>query len=234
MNLYEKINNIKKQILEAKLKKTGYNKFSNFMYYELADITPTIISLCNKYNVMTKITFSKEYAELTIIDIEKTSDCLVYSSPMEELELKGCNKIQALGGTETYQRRYLYLMAFDIIEADMFDATSGMTDEDKANAYVFINGKYKSKTIKEVYDEDAKYLQWCLDNGKNEEVKGYIELLTDLKRTEIPNEEEQKEMFEYLNKFNIMTDEQRQMIYDRYNVKSNKELTLEQLREIFI
>ena len=44
---------------------------------------------------------------------------------MEELELKGCNKIQALGGTETYQRRYLYMAAFDIIENDLFDKTSG-------------------------------------------------------------------------------------------------------------
>ena len=47
---------------------------------------------------------------------------------MEELELKGCNKIQALGGTETYSRRYLYMSAFDIIESDMFD---GIQTEEK-------------------------------------------------------------------------------------------------------
>ena len=41
---------------------------------------------------------------------------------MEDLELKGCNKVQALGGVETYLRRYLYMSAFDIIENDMFDA----------------------------------------------------------------------------------------------------------------
>lgn len=236
MVLYEKINKIKEGILKANLKKSGFNKFSNFSYYELADITPTIINLCNQYNVMTKFTFSKEYAELTIIDVEEPTECLVYASPMEELEIKGANKIQALGGTETYQRRYLYMMAFDIIESDMFDATSGMTDEDKAKEYKFSEKtKHPNKTILEVYKDDPKYLQWCLDNGKSEEIKSYIELLTDLKRAEVPtSEEEQNEKLELLNKFNSITDEQRKEIYKNYNVKSNTELTLSQLREIFI
>lgn len=233
MILYEKINKIKEGILKANLKKSGYNKFSNFSYYELADITPTIIKLCNEYNVMTQFTFDKEYARLLITDVEKPEDNLIYTSPMEELEIKGANKIQALGGTETYQRRYLYMMAFDIIESDMFDATAGMTDEDKAKAYTFMSGKCKGKTITEVYNEDKGYLQWCLDNGKNDEVKGYIELITDLKRTEIPSEEEQQEILDYLNRLNFIADDRREEIYKKYNVKSTSELTLKQLREIF-
>lgn len=32
------------------------------------------------------------------------------------------------GGVETYQRRYLYMAAFDIIESDWFDAKSGKDD----------------------------------------------------------------------------------------------------------
>ena len=106
---------------------------------------------------------------------------------------------------------------------------------EKAKEYKFgERTKCPNKTILEVYNENPKYLQWCLDNGKSEEVKGYIELLTDLKRTPIPTEDEQKEIFEYLNRFNFLVDEERENIYKKYNVKSNKELTLEQLREIFI
>ena len=48
---------------------------------------------------------------------------------MRALSLKGCNEIQALGGVETYSRRYLYMSAFDIIENDMFDANSGKEKE---------------------------------------------------------------------------------------------------------
>ena len=235
MVIYEKINKIKEGILKANLKKSGFNKFSNFSYYELADITPTIIKLCNEFNVMTQFTFEREYAKLIIIDAENPDDRLIYLSPMEELEIKGANKIQALGGTETYQRRYLYMMAFDIIESDMFDATAGRTDEDRAKEFRFpaTSKKVPNKSILEVYESDPKYLQWCLDNGKSEEVKGFIELLTDLRRTEIPTDEEQQELFDYLNRFNLMSDEERNEIYKKYNVNSNKELTLKELREIF-
>lgn len=125
MNIYEKIQKIKKELLDLNIKKSGYNKFASFKYYELADITPHIIDLCNKYNVFTSFKYDNELAILEIINIDKTEEKVIYTSPMEELELKGCNRIQALGGTETYQRRYLYMSAFDIIENDLFDKTSG-------------------------------------------------------------------------------------------------------------
>ena len=130
MNIYEKIQLVKESILNAKIKKSGENKFAGFKYYELADITPTIVELCNKHKLYTGISFTKELALLTIINIEKPDEILTYTSPMEELELKGCNKIQALGGTETYQRRYLYMSAFDIIEPDMFDKATGKNNEE--------------------------------------------------------------------------------------------------------
>ena len=38
------------------------------------------------------------------------------------------NAIQALGGVETYQRRYLDMMILDIVESDSFDATNGKND----------------------------------------------------------------------------------------------------------
>lgn len=122
MNLFEKIQKIKLDFLKSNIKKSGKNRFANYTYYELADITPAIIELCDKYKVFTKFTYSKELATLEIVNIEKTDEREIYTSPIEELELKGCNKIQALGGTETYSRRYLYMSAFDIIENDMFDA----------------------------------------------------------------------------------------------------------------
>lgn len=125
MNIYEKVQIIKKEFLEKNIKKSGKNKFANFSYYELSDITPPLIELCNKYKIFTSFSFDKELSKLKIINIEKPEEEIIYTSPMEELELKGCNKIQALGGTETYQRRYLYMSAFDIIENDLFDATSG-------------------------------------------------------------------------------------------------------------
>lgn len=133
MNIYEKIQLIKEEFLKSNIKKSGKNKFANFTYYELADITPKIIELCNKHKVFSSFSFTNDLATLELINIENVEEKVIYTSPMEELELKGCNKIQALGGTETYQRRYLYMSAFDIIENDLFGATSG-TDKNESKS----------------------------------------------------------------------------------------------------
>lgn len=125
INIYQKMQAIKEELLEMNLKKSGENKFTNFSYYELSDFLPQIIKLCNKYNLFTQINFDKENGTLTIVNAENTEETISYITPTEELELKGCNKIQALGGTQTYLRRYLYMNAFDITENDLFDNITG-------------------------------------------------------------------------------------------------------------
>ena len=130
MNIYQKIQAVKKELSERELKKSGENKFSGFKYYELGDFLPSIIELCAKYGLFTQITFTEDKGILNIVDCnaevvqEGTPSefrIVQYESPLKELELKGANAIQALGGAETYLRRYLYMNAFDIVEADMFD-----------------------------------------------------------------------------------------------------------------
>ena len=125
MSIYKKIQIVKQKLLEANLKKSGENRFAGFKYYELGDFTPQIINLCNEVGLFTKVTFDNEKATLIIINSDKPDQKEEYTSPMRDLELKGCNQIQALGGVETYSRRYLYMSAFDIIENDMFDLQSG-------------------------------------------------------------------------------------------------------------
>jgi putative phage essential recombination function protein len=125
INIYQKMQAIKEELLEMNLKKSGENKFAKFSYYELSDFLPQIIKLCNKYKLFTQINFNKENGILTIIDAEEPNSRVEYITPTEELELKGCNKIQALGGTQTYLRRYLYMNAFDITENDLFDSITG-------------------------------------------------------------------------------------------------------------
>lgn len=125
MSIWKKIQLVKQKLLEANLKKTGENKFSGFKYYELSDFTPTIVNLCNEVGLFTKFSFDNEKATLKIINSDKQEQIEEYTSPMRDLQLKGCNDIQALGGVETYSRRYLYMCAFDIVENDMFDAQTG-------------------------------------------------------------------------------------------------------------
>lgn len=163
-NIYLKINTIKKEILEANLKKTGKNKFAGFEYYELSDILPTIISLCNKHKLFTYIKYDKDYAFLTIVNAEKDTESIVITSPMKNLELKGCNEIQALGGVETYQRRYLLMTAFDIVENDMFDGLDGENDKNKQVKPQLITQE-QIKQIEDLEIDKIKLCQWAgVDN----------------------------------------------------------------------
>lgn len=132
MNLYEKIQEMKLQLLNMNLKKSWENSYAKFKYYELWDFLPQIIQLCKEYKVFSRILFNNENAVLELVNIENPTETATYTSPMRELELKWCNQIQALGWTETYQRRYLYMNAFDIVESDMFDAVAW--DETKQTA----------------------------------------------------------------------------------------------------
>lgn len=207
MNIYEKIQKVKKGILESNLKKTGENKYAGFKYYELADFLPTLINLCEENKLYTKITFDNEVARLVIKNAEKSDEIEEYTSPMRNLELKGCNQIQALGGVETYQRRYLYMSAFDIVENDMFDATNGKdeknTTEKQDVEIIDINakvgfGKYKDKTWTEVYNENSKYFDWLIDNAKtNSGKETYKKIRQEIENSLITITDEE---FEEINK----------------------------------
>ena len=74
MNIFEKLTKAKKMILESNLKKSGENRFAGFKYYELADITPKIIEVCEQLKLHTRITFDNEYATLTITNVEKAEE----------------------------------------------------------------------------------------------------------------------------------------------------------------
>lgn len=119
MNIYEKLEQARKIVAESDLKKSGKNQ--SFNYFELEDILPTIQRACRESKIMSFITFDSEKATLTIIDLEKPEDKVVFTSPMVDSDLARMTKIQSLGANETYQRRYLYLTAFEIIEKEEND-----------------------------------------------------------------------------------------------------------------
>ena len=129
MNIYEKLQAARVELQNKKLKKSGKNKFAGFDYFELSDFLPTINEIFNKNKVFSRFYIINDNAVLDIINAEKPDESITFSMPTAELELKGCNKIQALGGVNTYLRRYLYLNALEIVEADLFDAEAGKEEK---------------------------------------------------------------------------------------------------------
>lgn len=127
MNIYEKLQKCRVELQQKKLKKSGINKYSGFNYFELADFMPDVNILFDNYKLFSNFSIGIDgLARLIIIDCEdEASKSIEFTSPVEELELKGCNKIQALGGVHTYMKRYLYMNALEIVEADLFDSITG-------------------------------------------------------------------------------------------------------------
>jgi hypothetical protein len=69
----------------------------------------------------------KQMASLTIFDTE-TEGSVVFYSPMSSAALKGCHDVQNLGAVQTYLRRYLWTNAFEIVEHDALDASTGSVE----------------------------------------------------------------------------------------------------------
>ena len=128
--IQEKLQKARFELLSKKLKKTGKNGYSGFTYYELADFIPDVTEIFYNLKIFSNFSIDEGKAYLTVTDWEdKTQE--VFKSPIEDLELKGCTKIQALGGVHTYMKRYLYLNALEIVESDMLDAKAGAIEEKK-------------------------------------------------------------------------------------------------------
>jgi hypothetical protein len=110
------------RLQETKLEKTGLNKFSNYTYFQLADFLPKIQEICGSLELFGQVSFTADMATLTITNTEAREQSLTFTSPMSTAALKGCHDVQNLGAVQTYLRRYLWVMAFEIVEHDPLDS----------------------------------------------------------------------------------------------------------------
>lgn len=104
-----------------KLTKTGLNKFAGYKYFELGDFLPEIQTIFNDIGLCGVVSYGVTEATLCITDVDDGT-IIVITSPMAAAELKGAHPIQNLGAIETYQRRYLWMTAMEIVEHDVIDS----------------------------------------------------------------------------------------------------------------
>ena len=129
-NIYTKLMEVRVSFHKLELKKSGLNKFAGFKYYELGDFLVPATKLLQEANLCPMISFNNDLATMTLINGDDPTEQITFTSPMRDLELKGTNAVQNLGGVQTYLTRYLYIQLLNIVEADVFDATSGKDDKD--------------------------------------------------------------------------------------------------------
>jgi hypothetical protein len=129
LNIFQRMQAARCKLQALTLTKSGENKFAGYKYYELGDILPAINNINLELGLCTQVTFDKEYARLFVHDAENGEGILSieFTSPLSSAQLKGAHPIQNLGATETYQRRYLYMSAYEIVEHDAVDSSKGAT-----------------------------------------------------------------------------------------------------------
>ena len=120
MKVFKKLQTARYQLSQANIKKTGHNSFGGWKYYELGDFIPTIHKIFDTVGLCGVFTFG-DTATLTIHDTEDGSS-VEFSTPIVYAESNKGQPIQLLGSTHSYLRRYLWLMAMEIVEADQVDS----------------------------------------------------------------------------------------------------------------
>jgi hypothetical protein len=144
-NLDKKVTYARVLLQRSPLKKSGYNPYGKFNYFELGDFLPTIneifwkLGLNSHFEIVpavvteqhgseigtTETVTEQSYARLTITNIDNLSEHDTYRMPVADASVKGAIAIQSVGSLATYERRYLWLSAMEITENDIVDAESG-------------------------------------------------------------------------------------------------------------
>ena len=142
-NLLQKITEARVKLQNKKLKKTGSVSFkqTKFNYFELSDFLPEINKLTEELNLYCEFSTNEMYATLSIYNSDDVEEkprvfkipyilCdLLYKSIMQDIlngkyeytKLTNGDLMKLLGSSITYSRRYLYLIAFEIVENDAID-----------------------------------------------------------------------------------------------------------------
>lgn len=124
MSVYKKLNDARTMLHAQPLKKSGRNTFAGYDYFELSDFLIPSLTAFEAVGLCSIISFTSEIATMRIVDVE-TGETIEITSPMGSAALKGCHEVQNWGAVETYQRRYLWQTALEIIERDALEATTG-------------------------------------------------------------------------------------------------------------
>lgn len=167
MTLLEKLAAVRLELQQKAPAKSGKNTFSNYDYYELADFMPAVTELMHKHKLVGLFSMDTENAMLRIVDCENPDAAEAFTLPVREATLKGAHPIQNLGAMVTYLRRYLWMVAMELVEADGLDAakpTVKPTQGDDGNpvksmcerfdiaiGYLRKEGKYNEEAVKKLF-----------------------------------------------------------------------------------
>lgn len=147
------MSSVHKKLMQARIKlhgmeirKSGRNDFAKYNYMELGDFLIPTQQIFAELGLCGVVSFTADIATLNITDTEDGSQ-IVLTSPMGSAALKGCHEVQQIGAVETYQRRYLWVAAMEIVEHDAIDASQPIEDRKHPDVAAILKGISASTTV---------------------------------------------------------------------------------------
>jgi hypothetical protein len=141
--VYAKLQKARVMLQSMPIKKSGFNSFAGFKYFELSDFLPSVNTIFAELGLCSVFCINDGEATLRIYDSE-FGGVIFFNSPIADtvskvvIEGGKSPAIQALGSLHTYLRRYLMLNALEITEHDAVDATI-KKDEPKSSKPVTVD-----------------------------------------------------------------------------------------------
>ena len=130
-NVYEKLLIARDRFASANVEKTGKNNYAAFKYFTLEDIVPVKNKIFKELGLVDIVSFYEDQATLQLVNVDNPEDDVEFTCNLAPDESLIKNPIQKEGAIQTYVRRYLYMLALDIVEADQIEETTGKPEPGK-------------------------------------------------------------------------------------------------------
>ena len=119
MKIYKKLHEAKSEIKATKMKKEGFNKFSNYNYFTPEQVELLVFDACTSQGLATFFQLRRnefgEFGILSVVDTE-TSELVNFEMSTAIPDITATNVAQQIGGCMTYTERYLKMSVFGIVE----------------------------------------------------------------------------------------------------------------------
>lgn len=193
-NIYKKLAEMRVELQNCDIKKSGYNEYGKYNYYEMADFLPYINEIAKNHNVFNLYELQAEKAILKVMDLEEDGCAIEFSIPIAEIAIKGANSMQNIGGVTTYTRRYLYMIAYEIAENDTFDAQVAEPEPEMDPNKILVNETHVT-TLKATMEKKGVTESKILERVGKEKLEDmtmldFMKSMEGLKKT--PDAQEQK------------------------------------------
>lgn len=164
-NVFQRLSDARAEFHTLKLEKTGHNKFAGYMYFTLADILMPALNVFHKHGLCAIVNFQNNEASMVVRCVDNPQDFFTIAAPLGSALLKGCHEVQNIGAVQTYQRRYMWLAALEIVEHDALDSSEIKTRKPKTVAKMELEGMPEDEQ-KFLADMAAGVLEFWPDEEK--------------------------------------------------------------------